>query len=257
MTASPADQPFIVLASTTSVGDSGLLKHILPLFTAASGIAVRVVALGTGQALDWARAGKADLVLVHDPEAEAAFVAEGHGIDRQEIAWNDFVVVGPKADPARIKAERDVIAAFRAIWNGGAAFVSRGDKSGTDALEKRLWKAAALDPTKAGDWYAEIGGGMNAVLGAAAMRDAYALTDRGTWLSFERRGDLTILLEGDARLLNRYAVIRLDPERHPRAKHRLAKTFADWLASPQGQAEIGAYSVAGQKLFHPAADPKP
>jgi tungstate transport system substrate-binding protein len=257
MTASHADQPYIVLASTTSVDNSGLLKHLLPLFTNESGIAVHVVALGTGQALDTARRGDADLVLVHDPDAEAKFIAEGHGIDRHEIAWNDFVIVGPKADPAKIKGSHDVVAGFRSIWTTGAPFVSRGDKSGTDALEKRLWKAADLDPKKAGTWYKDIGGGMGADLNAAAALDAYTLTDRGTWLSFQNRRDLVILLEGDRRLLNRYDVIQLDRKLHPHAKLGLAKTFADWLASPEGQHAIGDYEMAGQKLFHPESDPKP
>ena len=257
MTASHADQPYIVLASTTSVDNSGLLKHILPLFTKESGIAVHVVALGTGQALDTARRGDADLVLVHDPDAEAKFIAEGHGIDRHEIAWNDFVIVGPKADPAKIKGSDDVVAGFRSIWTTGAPFVSRGDKSGTDALEKRLWKAADLDPKKAGTWYKDIGGGMGADLNAAAAMDAYTLTDRGTWLSFQNRRDLVILLEGDRRLLNRYDVIQLDRKLHPHAKLELAKTFADWLASPEGQHAIGDYEMKGQKLFHPESDPKP
>ncbi len=252
-----AADKFIVLASTTSVDNSGLLKHILPLFKRASGIDVRVVALGTGQALDTARRGDADLVLVHDPDAEAKFMNEGHGITRREIAWNDFIIVGPGADPAKIKGGRDVVAAFKAIWNAQAPFVSRGDQSGTDALEKRLWKAADLDITKAGAWYKDIGGGMGSALNAAAGMDAYTLSDRGTWLSFDNRRDLTIVLEGDRRLLNRYDVIQLNPKLHPQAKLALAEQFADWLASPAGQTAIGNYEMGGQKLFHPEADPKP
>lgn len=252
-----AQEKFIVLASTTSVDNSGLLTHILPLFKAASGIDVHVVALGTGQALDVARRGDADLVLVHDPEAEAKFMGEGHGITRREIAWNDFVIVGPGADPAKLKGGRDVISAFKEIWAAQAPFVSRGDQSGTDALEKRLWKAAGLDITKAGPWYKDIGGGMGAALNAAAGMDAYTLSDRGTWLSFNNRRDLAIVLEGDPRLINRYDVIELNPKLHPQAKLDLAKQFADWLASPAGQKAIGDYEMAGQKLFHPEADPKP
>jgi tungstate transport system substrate-binding protein len=253
-----AEDKFITLASTTSVDNSGLLTHILPLFKKASGIDVHVVALGTGQALDVARRGDADLVLVHDPDAEQKFIDEGHGIDPREIAWNDFVIVGPGADPANIKGSgRDVVAAFKAIWSAQAPFVSRGDKSGTDALEKRLWKAADLDVTKAGAWYKDIGGGMGAALNAAAGIDAYTLTDRGTWLSFNNRRDLAIVLEGDARLLNRYDVIKLNPKLHGQAKLALAKQFADWLASPAGQQAIGEYEMAGQKLFHPEADKKP
>jgi tungstate transport system substrate-binding protein len=252
-----AQDKFITLASTTSVDNSGLLTHILPLFKKASGIDVRVVALGTGQALDVARRGDADLVLVHDPDAEQKFIDEGHGGNRREIAWNDFIIVGPNADPAKIKGGRDIVAAFKAIWNAQAPFVSRGDKSGTDALEKRLWKAADLDIAKAGAWYKDIGGGMGAALNAAAGIDAYTLSDRGTWLSFNNRRDLAIVLEGDARLLNRYDVIELNPKLHGQAKLDLAKQFADWLASPAGQQAIGDYEMAGQKLFHPEADKKP
>jgi len=252
-----AEDKFITLASTTSVDNSGLLTHILPLFKKASGIDVRVIALGTGQALDTARRGDADLVLVHDPDAEKKFIDEGHGINRREIAWNDFIIVGPGADPAKIKGGRDVVAAFKEIWNAKAPFVSRGDKSGTDALEKRLWKAADLDVTKAGSWYKDIGGGMGAALNAAAGMDAYTLSDRGTWLSFNNRRDLAIVLEGDRRLLNRYDVIELNPKLHGQAKLALAKQFADWLASPAGQQAIGDYEMKGQKLFHPEADKKP
>jgi tungstate transport system substrate-binding protein len=252
-----AEDKFITLASTTSVDNSGLLTHILPLFKKASGIDVRVVALGTGQALDVARRGDADLVLVHDPDAEQKFMDEGHGSNRREIAWNDFIIVGPGADPAKIRGGRDVVVAFKMIWNAQAPFVSRGDKSGTDALEKRLWKAADLDISQAGAWYKDIGGGMGAALNAAAGMDAYTLSDRGTWLSFNNRRDLAIVLEGDARLLNRYDVIELNPKLHGQAKLDLAKQFADWLASPAGQQAIGEYEMAGQKLFHPEADKKP
>jgi tungstate transport system substrate-binding protein len=254
---SRAEDKYITLASTTSVDNSGLLTHILPLFKKASGIDVRVVALGTGQALDVARRGDADLVLVHDPDAEQKFIDEGHGINRREIAWNDFIVVGPGADPAKIKGGRDIVVAFKAIWNAQASFVSRGDKSGTDALEKRLWKAADLDITKAGAWYKDIGGGMGAALNAAAGMDAYTLSDRGTWLSFNNRRDLAIVLEGDSRLINRYDVIELNPKLHGQAKLALAKQFADWLASSAGQQAIGDYEMAGQKLFHPESDKKP
>ncbi|HXR86733.1 MAG TPA: substrate-binding domain-containing protein [Stellaceae bacterium] len=252
-----AEDKFVTLASTTSVDNSGLLTHILPLFKQASGIDVHVVALGTGQALDVARRGDADLVLVHDPDAEQKFIDEGHGVNRREIAWNDFIIVGPGADPAKLKGGRDVVAAFKSIWSANAPFVSRGDKSGTDALEKRLWKAADLDITKAGAWYKDIGGGMGAALNAAAGMDAYTLSDRGTWLSFNNRRDLAILLEGDARLINRYDVIELSPKLHGQAKLALAKQFADWLASLAGQQAIGDYELAGQKLFHPEADKKP
>jgi len=258
----------IVLASTTSVENSGLLAHILPGFTRETGIEVHVVAQGTGQALATAAHGDADLVLVHDPDAEAKFIAAGHGVNRQEIAWNDFVIVGPDADPAHVAGTRDVLAALRAIAGAKAAFVSRGDNSGTDALEKRLWKAGGLDPAAAGGtaaggtaagggWYRDIGGGMGAALHAAAAMQAYTLSDRGSWLSFGHKADLRIVLEGDPRLLNRYDVILLNPQTHPQAKQAPAHRFAAWLASPDGQAAIGGYMIAGQRLFHPESDPKP
>jgi tungstate transport system substrate-binding protein len=248
----------IVLASTTSVQDSGLLVHILPLFTRETGIEVHVIAQGTGQALATAAHGDADLVLVHDPEAETAFMAAGHGSTRTEIAWNDFIIVGPGADPARIAGGHDALAALQAIAAAKAAFVSRGDKSGTDALEKRLWKASGLDPASiGGGWYRDIGGGMGAALNAAVAMDAYTLSDRGTWLSFGNKAGMKIELEGDRRLLNRYDVILLDPARHPEAQQAPAKRLASWLESAEGQAAIGDYTIAGERLFHPEADPKP
>lgn len=263
--AAAADAPpaqSIVLASTTSVENSGLLAHILPLFTKESGITVHVLAQGTGQALATAARNDADLVLVHDPEAEAKFIADGDGIDRAQIAWNDFIIVGPASDPAKAKGGHDALAALRAIAAARVPFVSRGDKSGTDALEKRLWKAAGIDPAAAtgdggGTWYRDIGGGMGAALNAAAGMDAYTLSDRGTWLSFKNKAKLAILVEGDPRLLNRYDVILLNPAKHPVPKQELAKRFAQWLESAEGQAAIGAYQVAGQQLFYPsAASPK-
>ena len=216
---------------------------------------MRVLAQGTGQALATAARGDADLVLVHDPEAEQQFIAEGHGAERRQIAWNDFIVVGPRADPAHIAGGRDAVAAFTAIAEAGAPFVSRGDKSGTDALEHRLWRTAEIDPAKTGggSWYRDIGGGMGAALNTAAAMGAYTLSDRGTWLSFGNKRDLTVLVQGDPRLLNRYDVILLDPKKHPEAKHEPARRFADWLASPDGQAAIGAYEVNGEQLFHPSA----
>ncbi len=247
----------IVLASTTSVENSGLLAHILPQFTQETGIVVHVVAQGTGQALATAAHGDADLVLVHDPEAEAKFIAAGHGVSRQEIAWNDFVIVGPGTDPAHIAGNKDVVAAFRTIAAAKAPFVSRGDNSGTDALEKRLWKAVGLDPAVGGGWYRDIGGGMGAALNAAAAMDAYTLSDRGTWLSFGHKGGMKIVVEGDPRLLNRYDVILLNPQTHPNARQVPAHRFAAWLASPEGQAAIGGYTIAGQRLFHPEADKQP
>jgi tungstate transport system substrate-binding protein len=245
----------IRLASTTSVENSGLLGQILPNFTKETGIEVHVLAQGTGQALATAARGDADLVLVHDPEAEEKFIAEGHGVDRRQIAWNDFIVIGPRSDPAHVGGGHDAVAAFSAIAEARAPFVSRGDKSGTDALEKRLWRAAETDPAKAGGgaWYRDIGGGMGAALNTASAMGAYTLSDRGTWLSFGNKGDLTVLVEGDPRLLNRYDVILLDPKKHPEAKHQPARRFADWLASPDGQAAIGAYKVKSEQLFHPSA----
>jgi len=248
----------VVLASTTSVENSGLLAHILPLFTRATGITVRVVAQGTGQALATAARGDADLVLVHDPEAEARFMAEHHGVERREIAWNDFILVGPASDPAHIAGGHDAVGALRAIWEAHAPFVSRGDKSGTDAKEKRFWKSAELDPARAeGGWYRDIGGGMGAALNAASAMDAYVLSDRGTWLSFGNKRDLRILVEGGRDLLNRYDVITLNPHEHAQAGQQPARQLADWLASAEGQAAIGGYAIAGQRLFHPEADPKP
>ncbi|MFI5382251.1 MAG: substrate-binding domain-containing protein [Tepidisphaerales bacterium] len=252
-----AQQSLIVLASTTSVDNSGLLGHILPIFTTKTGIAVRVIAQGTGQALATASRGDADLVLVHDPDAEAKFMADGDGLTRREIAWNDFILVGPKSDPAKVSGKKDILEALRAVWNARAPFVSRGDKSGTDALEKRLWKADNLDPAQAGPWYKDIGGGMGAALNAAAAMDAYTLSDRGTWLSFNNRQNLMIVVQGDRRLLNYYDVIQLDPKKHPNIKRAQAKQLADWLASKEGQAAIAGYTVGGEKLFHPEADPKP
>ena len=248
-------EEMIVLASTTSVENSGLLARILPEFTKQTGILVRVLAQGTGQALVTAARGDADLVLVHDPEAEQQFMTDGHGVDRREVAWNDFIVVGPGADPAHIAGERDAVAAFAAIAETGAPFVSRGDKSGTDALEHRIWRAAEIDPGKAGggSWYRDIGGGMGAALNAASAIGAYTLSDRGTWLSFGNKGDLTVLVEGDPRLLNRYDVIRLDPKKHREAKQAPARRLADWLTSAEGQAAIGAYQLNGEQLFHPSA----
>ena len=253
-----AEQPApesIILASTTSVENSGLLAHILPGFTKKTGINVHVLAQGTGQALQTAARNDADLVLVHDPEAEEKFIAAGYGIDRGQIAWNDFIVVGPRSDPAHIAGTRDAVAALKAIASAQAPFVSRGDKSGTDALEHRLWRVAEIDPAKAagGSWYRDIGGGMGAALNTAQAMNAYTISDRGTWLSFANKGELTVLVEGDPRLLNRYNVILLNPAKHPVPKQALAARFANWLVSPEGQEAIGAYKVGGEQLFHPSA----
>jgi tungstate transport system substrate-binding protein len=256
--ASSAEPQNIVLASTTSVENSGLLARILPQFIMKTGIEVRVIAQGTGQALATAAHGDADLVLVHDPEAEAKFMASGDGLTRQEIAWNDFIIVGPGADPAHVAGTRDAVAALTTIAAVKVPFVSRGDKSGTDALEKRLWKAAGLDPAAVGGgWYRDSGGGMGAALNTAAAMGAYTVSDRGTWLSFGNEAGMTIVLEGDPRLLNRYDVILLNPQTHRQARQAPAHRFASWLAGPEGQAAIADYMIAGQRLFHPEADPKP
>jgi tungstate transport system substrate-binding protein len=251
---SPGEEQSIVLASTTSVEASGLLANILPKFTAKTGITVHVVAQGTGKALDTARRGDADLLLVHDPEAEQQFMDEGHGSTRRQIAWNDFIIVGPSADPAHVRGSSDSAAALKAIAASHAPFVSRGDKSGTNAAELRLWKIAgqtteALNKAK---WYRDIGGGMGQALTAASAMDAYTLSDRGTWLSFNNKGSLVIAVEGDPRLINRYDVIELNPQKHAGVKLATAKVFADWLVSPEGQQAIGAYQVEGQKLFNPS-----
>jgi tungstate transport system substrate-binding protein len=254
--ANAADKSF-VLATTTSLEDSGLLADLLPRFTKESGVEVRVVAQGTGQALDTARHGDADLVLVHDPDAEAKFMSEGFGVTRRQIAWNDFIIVGPKSDPAHVMGTHDAVAALTKIAQAEAPFVSRGDRSGTNALELRLWAAANIAPPKvAGGWYRDIGGGMGQALNDAAAMDAYTVSDRGTWLSFANKRDLVIAVEGDSHLINRYDVIELDQKRHPDT-HDMAKELADWLVSPAGQDLIGAYRKGGAQLFHPsAANPK-
>jgi tungstate transport system substrate-binding protein len=253
--ASSAVEQSIVLASTTSVEASGLLANILPQFTAKNGVTVNVVAQGTGKALDTARRGDADLLLVHDPEAEQQFMNEGHGSTRRQIAWNDFIIVGPSADPAHVKGGSDSVAALKAIASAQAPFVSRGDKSGTNAAELRLWKLASQTPNVLNKekWYRDIGGGMGQALNAASAMDAYTLSDRGTWLSFNNKGSLVISIEGDPRLINRYDVIELNPQKHAAAKLAAAKVFADWLVSSEGQQAIGAYQVSGQKLFNPSA----
>jgi tungstate transport system substrate-binding protein len=258
--ANAADAPTdtIRLATTTSLDNSGLLGAILPIFTKETRIEVHVLAQGTGQALDTARRGDADLVLVHDPEAEAQFIAEGHGTSRQQIAWNDFVIVGPgigpTADPAHVAGLHDAVSALTKIAEAQAPFVSRGDRSGTHALELRLWKAAVIDPKSgSGNWYRDIGGGMGQALNAAAAMPAYTLSDRGTWLSFKNKGPLAVLVEGDPRLINRYDVIELNPEKHPGPRLAAAHRLAEWLVSPEGQEAIGDYRVDGEQLFHPSA----
>lgn len=249
-----AAERFIVLASTTSTEQSGLFGHILPAFKARAGIEVRVVAVGTGQALDIARRGDADVVLVHDREAEAKFVAEGHGVARHDVMVNDFILVGPRSDPARIGGGKDAGAALKRIAEAGAVFVSRGDRSGTHVAEMRLWRAAGVEPTQArGAWYREIGAGMGPTLNASAAMGAYTLADRGTWLSFKNRADMAILVEGDERLFNPYGVIAVDPRRHPHVRAELAQVFVQWLLSAEGQAAIASYRVDNEPLFFPSA----
>lgn len=249
----PAEARQLVLGSTTSVENSGLLGHILPRFTTLTGIEVRVVAQGTGQALATAARGDVDLVLVHDPEAEQRFMADGHGVERREIAWNDFVIVGPASDPAHVGGGHDAAGALQAIWTARAPFVARGDGSGTSARERQLWRAARLDPATApGGWYRDIGGGMGAALNAAAAMDAYTLSDRGTWLAFGNPRNLRILVEGGPNLVNRYDVILLAPGKRPPASDAAARRLAEWLSSPDGQSAIGGYAVAGQQLFRPS-----
>ena len=248
-----AEPASIVVASTTSTEQSGLFKHILPLFKAKSGIEVKVVALGTGQALDAARRGDADVVLVHDRPAEEKFVAEGFAKARQDVMYNDFVVIGPKADPAGIKGG-SVEEAFRKLAAAKAPFVSRGDRSGTHSAELRSWKEAGVDLASArGDWYRDVGQGMGPALNTASALGAYILADRGTWLSFKNRGDLTILVEGDARLFNPYGVMLVNPDKHPTVKVKEGQAFIDWLVSPEGQAAIADYKIGGEQLFFPSA----
>jgi tungstate transport system substrate-binding protein len=246
-----AEDKFIVVASTTSTQDSGLFGHILPLFKAKTGIEVRVVAQGTGQALATAKKGDADVVFVHDKVAEAKFVEEGFGIDRRDVMYNDFIIVGPKSDPAKA-AGKDVIAALKKIDAAKVPFASRGDKSGTHAAELRYWKSADIDPqTGRGGWYRETGSGMGPTLNTASAMNAYAFTDRGTWLSFKNRGELTILVEGDTKLFNQYGVMLVNPAKHAHVKKELGMQFIEWITSPEGQAAIAAYKIEGQQLFFP------
>jgi len=249
-----AQQNFITVASTTSTEQSGLFKHLLPIFEKKTGTQVRVVALGTGQALDMGRRGDADVVFVHDKVAEEKFVADGFGVRRFEVMYNDFVLVGPKADPAKIAGSKDITDAYKKIAAAGAPFASRGDKSGTHAAELRLWKEAGIDPaTGKGTWYRETGSGMGPTLNTASAMNAYSFTDRGTWLSFKNRGDLVIVVEGDQKLFNQYGVILVNPAKHPHVKKDLGQAFVDWLISPEGQQTIAVYKIGPDQLFFPNA----
>lgn len=250
-----AQDKFITVASTTSTRDSGLFGHILPLFKKATGIDVKVVAQGTGQALDTARRGDADVVFVHARSAEEKFLSEGFGVKRFPVMYNDFILIGPRNDPAGVKGTKDIVKALTAIKDKGASFISRGDRSGTHIAEIKLWTIAGIDIGKdKGPWYKEVGQGMGAALNIASASNAYVLSDRGTWLSFKNRGDLEIVVEGDKRLFNQYGVMLVNPTKHPTVKAKLGQQFIDWLISPEGQAAIANYKVNGEQLFYPNAN---
>jgi tungstate transport system substrate-binding protein len=249
-----AQDKSIVVASTTSTQDSGLFDYLLPIFKKKTGIAVKVIAQGTGQALDTGRRGDADVVFVHAKAQELKFLEEGYGVKRFDVMYNDFVLIGPKSDPAGIAGTKDITAAFVAIKDKKAPFVSRGDRSGTYSAELRLWKAAGIDIDAAkGSWYRAIGQGMGAALNTAAAMDAYVLSDRGTWISFKNRGDLQIEVEGDKRLFNQYGVMLVNPKKHPNVKVDLGQAFIDFLISPEGQKIISEYKIGGKQLFFPDA----
>lgn len=250
-----AQDKSITVASTTSTQDSGLFDQILPKFTAKTGIGVKVIAQGTGQALDTARRGDADVVFVHAKPQEEKLVAEGYGVKRFDVMYNDFVLIGPKNDPAGVMGMDDVAAALQKIAAVKAPFVSRGDNSGTHAAELNLWKAAGIDIRQArGPWYRDIGQGMGAALNTASGLNAYVLADRGTWLAFKNRGDLAIAIEGDKRLFNQYGVTLVNPEKHPHVKADLGQAFVDWMTGPEGQAAIARYAINGEQLFFPNAN---
>ena len=250
-----AQEKFITVASTTSTEQSGSSRISLPRFEQKTGIKVHVVALGTGQALDLARRGDADVVFVHARSAEEKFLAEGEGVKRFPVMYNDFVLIGPKSDPANVGGSKDILDAMRRIEGAGAApFVSRGDRSGTHIAELDLWKSAGVDIDRAkGPWYRDTGQGMGPALNTAASMNAYILADRGTWLAFKNRGDLTILVEGDKRLFNQYGVMLVNPAKHPNVKAELGQTFIDWILSPEGQHAIADYKINGEQLFYPNA----
>ena len=252
-----AQDKSIVVSSTTSTQDSGLFGHILPLFKAKTGIDVKVVSQGTGQALDTGRRGDADVVFVHAKSAEEKFLAEGEGVKRYPVMYNDFVLIGPKGDPAGIKGMKDVAKALQVIKDKQADFISRGDRSGTHIAEINLWNGSGIDIDKEkGPWYKSVGQGMGAALNTANASNAYVLSDRGTWLSFKNKGDLQILVEGDKRLFNQYGVMLVNPAKHPNVKEDLGQQFIDWLVSPEGQKAIADYKINGEQLFYPnASDP--
>ncbi|MGA7102343.1 MAG: extracellular solute-binding protein [Pseudolabrys sp.] len=256
-TVATAQDKSIVVSSTTSTQDSGLFGHILPLFKAKTGIDVKVVSQGTGQALDTGRRGDADVVFVHAKSAEEKFLAEGEGVKRYPVMYNDFVLIGPKGDPAGIKGMKDVAKALQVIKDKQADFISRGDRSGTHIAEINLWNGSGIDIDKEkGPWYKSVGQGMGAALNTANASNAYVLSDRGTWLSFKNKGDLQILVEGDKRLFNQYGVMLVNPAKHPNVKEDLGQQFIDWLVSPEGQKAIADYKINGEQLFYPnASDP--
>lgn len=249
-----AQDQAIVVASTTSTQDSGLFNYLLPIVREKTGVEVKVLAQGTGQALDTARRGDADVVFVHAKSAEEKFLAEGFGVKRYPVMYNDFVLIGPKGDPAGIRGH-DVVASLQTIKTKAAPFISRGDRSGTHIAELALWKDAGIDvATDRGNWYKEIGQGMGAALNIASAANAYVLADRGTWLAFKNRGDLAILVEGDKRLFNQYGVMLVNPAKHPTVKKEAGQRFIDWLISPEGQNAIAGYKIEGQQLFYPNAN---
>jgi len=250
-----AQDKSIVVASTTSTQDSGLFEYLLPLFKKKTGITVKVVAQGTGQALDTGRRGDADVVFVHAKSAEEKFLAEGQGVQRFPVMYNDFVLIGPKSDPAGIKGMKDVARAFQTIKEKQASFISRGDRSGTHIAELKLWKDAGIDIGKdKGHWYKSIGQGMGAALNIANASNAYVLSDRGTWIHFKNKGDLQILVEGDKRMFNQYGVMLVNPAKHPKVQKDLGQRFIDYLISPEGQKDIANYKIDGEQLFYPNAN---
>ena len=255
LSASAQAQPkFITVASTTSTEQSGLFKYMLPIFQKKAGFQVRVVAVGTGQALDIGRRGDADVVFVHAKPLEEKFLAEGHGVQRFDVMYNDFILIGPKSDPAKVAGTKDITAALQKIKAAQAPFVSRGDKSGTHFAELSLWKLAVIDIAKdKGPWYRDTGQGMGPALNSASGMNAYILSDRGTWLSFKNRADLAIAVEGDNRLFNQYGIMLVNPAKHPNVKKEMGQAFVDWVISPEGQQAIAEYKIGGEQLFFPNA----